>query len=162
MKVQLIYRKKCITFVRQGLSKTGSSKSIKKSTIFVPALPRQIKLLDPKTCSDILSEKERKSLDVLMGMMRQKLFLSFIRPHRPVSSQTISKWIVNTIKFAYKRQNRSVSNVKGHSTRAVGPSWAIYREASVHSVLNSADWSRETTFTRHYLKSVFVDFLRTN
>lgn len=148
---------KGVTFVRQGFSKQDRPNH-KKSTIFVPSLPNN-KLLDPKrSLSFYLRQTEpfRRSGD----KDETKLFLSYVKPHKPVSAQTISKWIVNTIKFAYKRHNKTVSNVKGHSTRAVGPSWAIYRGAPVNSVLESADWAKESTFTRHYLKTVNVDFLQ--
>ena len=45
------------------------------------------------------------------------LFLSVVEPHKPVTSQTISKWIVSLIKLAYKDPKMKV---KGHSTRAIG------------------------------------------
>lgn len=147
-----------LTFVRQGLSKQDRANH-HKSTIFVPALPGN-KLLDPKRAVGHYLRRTEAFRHV-GDVDETKLFLSYVKPHKPVSSQTISKWIVNTIKFAYKSHNKSVSNVKAHSTRAVGPSWAIYRGATVNNVMNSADWSKETTFTKHYLKSVYVDFLQT-
>ena len=76
-----------------------------------------------------------------------------------MTAQTISKWIVKTIKFAYKESNKSVVKVKGHSTRSVGPSWALFKGVSMKDVMESADWSRETTFVKHYLTAVNVDFL---
>ena len=44
--------------------------------------------------------------------------------------------------------------VIGHSTRAIGPSWALYNGASVNSILEAADWARESTFVRFYLRDV--------
>jgi hypothetical protein len=44
--------------------------------------------------------------------------------------------------------------VNAHSTRAIGPSWAIFKGASVVSILKAADWSRDSTFT-------IIFFLRT-
>lgn len=36
-----------------------------------------------------------------------KLFLSLLEPHQPVSSQTISEWIVHTIHMAFEiRKNQ--------------------------------------------------------
>lgn len=68
-----------------------------------------------------------------------KLFLSVNSPHNPVSSQTISNWIVQTIQMAYKDKNKSV---KAHSTRAIGPSWALFNGSSMKSIMEAADWSR--------------------
>ncbi|CAC5404484.1 unnamed protein product [Mytilus coruscus] len=42
-----------------------------------------------------------------------KLFLSLVKPFKPVSSQTIARWIVNTIKIAYGEDDFKVNS---HST----------------------------------------------
>lgn len=74
-----------------------------------------------------------------------------------MSCQTISKWLVRIIKLAYEDSDLKV---KGHSTRAVGPSWALFNGASMKSILEAADWSKESTFTRFYLKKIDVSVLR--
>ena len=79
-----------------------------------------------------------------------QLFLGISKPHKPVSRQTISNWIVKTIQMAYDEEK----NVKAHSTRSIGPSWALFKGASMSSILETADWARETTFTKFYLKNV--------
>lgn len=79
------------------------------------------------------------------------LFLSVNCPHKPVSAQTISKWIVKTVQMAYEG---SCLNVKAHSTRAIAPSWAMYNGASMKSIMEAADWSAQSTFTRFYLGNV--------
>ena len=48
-----------------------------------------------------------------------RLLLSFVEPHNPVTSQTIARGIVIIIKLAYQE---GVVDVKGHSTKAIGPS----------------------------------------
>ena len=78
-----------------------------------------------------------------------KLFLSLTEPHQPVASQTFSKWIVPTIYMAYGKKK-----VKGHSTRTIGPHWALFNEVSMKSILESADWSKESTFCNFYLRDV--------
>ncbi len=78
------------------------------------------------------------------------------KPHRPVTCQTISKWIVKTIQMAY---NDTKKNVKGHSTRAIGPSWALYNGASVKSICDAADWKSENTFAKFYMRTVDVKSL---
>ena len=50
--------------------------------------------------------------------------------------------------------------VKANSTRAIGPSWALYNRVSMISILDSADWSKKSTFTRFYLRSVDVKVLK--
>ena len=50
--------------------------------------------------------------------------------------------------MAYEDKNLKV---KAHSTRAKGPSSDLYKGASMKSILDVADWSKETTFTKFYL-----------
>lgn len=47
-------------------------------------------------------------------------------------------------------------NVRGHSTRSIGPSWALFNGASMSAVLNLVDWKPESTFTKFYLINVNV------
>ena len=78
-----------------------------------------------------------------------KLYIAINKPHNPVTAHTISNWIVNTIQMAYDSKKK----VKAHSTRALGPSWALLKGAAMKSILESADWSRETTFVKFYLRN---------
>lgn len=140
---------KGITFIRHGLAKQDRQ-SHRRATVFIPAFPDN-KKLDPKRCMYYYlkaTEKYRRSPE---GADETKVFLGLNEPHRPVSSQTISHWIVETLRFTL---NDKEMKVKAHSTRALGPSLALFRGASVESIMNSADWSSETTFTRFYLRDM--------
>lgn len=149
-------QKKGLTFLRHGLSKQDRH-SHEGSNIFVPSFPRN-KLLDPKRAV-YLYLKRTDEFRKNSGSDETKLFLGLNKPHKPVTSQTISRWIVQLIKKAYKMKNKKIKKVKGHSTRSIGPSWAIFKGAALKNVLESADWSTATTFTKFYLKDVNVDFL---
>jgi len=85
-----------------------------------------------------------------------KLFLSYVKPHHPVSRKTVSRWIVETIRLAYDDKHRKI---KGHSTRAIGPSWALFNGTTVRAILDAADWSKESTFTKFYLRNVDLKVL---
>ena len=115
-------------------------------------------MLDPKRA---LTHYLRNTEDLRdkNGKDELKLFLTVNKPHRPVSSQTISSWLVKVIKHAYKKQKKDIPSVKGHSTRSIGPSWALFKGAKMKDILDSADWSQANTFVNFYLKDVQVDFL---
>ena len=49
--------------------------------------------------------------------------------------------------------------MKGHSTRSIEPSWALFKGALMKNILDSADWSQPSTFTKFYLKDVNPDVL---
>ena len=149
-------QKQGITFLRTGLSKTDRPSHLSRN-IVVPHLPND-KKLDPKRAVAYYLKETEKFRKSTSGNDVLKLFLAVNRPHKPVTSVTISRWLVNLIKFCYKELNKTSGRVTGHSTRSIGPSWALFKGASLQQVMEAADWSRETTFTRHYLKAVNVDF----
>ena len=59
--------------------------------------------------------------------------------------------------MAYNDENKKV---KAHSTRSVGPSWALYNGASMRSILEAADWTKDSTFIQFYLRNVGVKVLK--
>ena len=79
-----------------------------------------------------------------------------MKPHKPVTSQTISKWLVKLVKLAYDYPSMKV---KGHSSRAIRSSWALFNGASLNNILSAADWSRESTIIKFYLGDVNVSVL---
>ena len=150
MKIQ----EKGITFIRHGLSKQDrqSHFGIK---IHVPHFPER-ELLDPKRAINIYLDKTKNSRQKLEPSDKVKLFLAINEPHKPVATVTISNWIVQAIKTAYSDESLKVT---AHSTRAIAPSWALYKGASTKSILDAADWSSESTFVKFYLRDLDSDKL---
>lgn len=149
----VLIQKKGVTFVRHGLAKQDRPKHF-GSKIFIPSFSAD-KLIDPKRALyHYLKRTEtfRNSND----KVDNSLFIAINEPHSPVKTQTISSWIVNTIKCAYSEKGK----FRAHSTRALGPSWALFNGASMKSIMDTADWSKESTFTRFYLRNVDVDVLK--
>ena len=142
-------KKRGIIFIRQGLSKSDRQNHV-NNKIFVPSFS-QDSLLDPVRVLKFYLKKTKKFRKFGQDQAKFSLFLSVVEPHKPVTSQTISKWIVSLIRLAYEDPKMKV---KGHSTRAIGSSWALFNGASVKSILNAADWSHESTFVRFYLREV--------
>ena len=129
-------QKQGMTFIRTGLSKQDRPGHVSR-TIFVPALP-QNKLLDPKRALTYYLRKTEGLRKSKSGQDITKLFLSVIKPNLPVSAQTISRWLVEAIKFCYKKAGKSVGKIKGHSTRSIGPSWALFKGASLQQIMEAA------------------------
>lgn len=105
-------------------------------------------MIDPKRVLNLYLERTKVFHTKLTETERVKLFLAINEPHKPVSTVTISSWIVQAIKIAYGDDNKKVN---AHSARAVAPSWALYKGASLKSILDSADWAVESTFAKFYL-----------
>ncbi|CAC5396445.1 unnamed protein product [Mytilus coruscus] len=136
-----------VFFIREGLSKQDRPGHV-CSKIFVPSF-KDNKLLNPKRslCYYLKMTDNFCNCD----RSNSNLFLSVNSQHNPVSSQTISNWIVQTIQMAYNEKNKSA---EAHSTRATGPSWAPFKCSSMKSIMEAADWSREYTFTKLYLRNL--------
>lgn len=143
---------KGITFIRHGLSKQDRPAHF-GSKIIIPTFEEN-KKLDPKRCLFYYLKETERFRKSASGEDETSLFLSLNEPHKPVGAQTISNWIVQTLKMTLNDENLKT---KAHSTRAVGPSFALYKGASLDSILSSADWSRESTFARFYLRDVGYD-----
>ena len=77
-----------------------------------------------------------------------QLFISFIKPHRPVTSPTVARWLKEVIQEA----GIDTSIFKAHSTRAASASAAANSGISTNEILEAADWSTSSTFQRFYYK----------
>ena len=74
------------------------------------------------------------------------MFLSYVKPHKPVSSQRIAYWIKDTLKKAGVDTNTFTA----HSVRGASTSAAVGKELHISDVLKMADCSRESTFRQFY------------
>ena len=77
-----------------------------------------------------------------------QLFISFIKPHQPVTSSTIARWLKEVIRDA----GIDTNIFKAHSVRAASTSAAAMLGISTNEILEAADWSTESTFQRFYYK----------
>ena len=133
-----------VIFIREGVAKDRPGHVGTK--ILVPSFRKNCKL-DPKMVLQIYMNRTSKLRKVI------NLFISYQKPHGSVSKQTISSWIVNVVKQAY---DNSDLKINAHSTRAIGPSWALFKGASLASILEAADWSKDSVFKRFYYRQLGV------
>ena len=80
-----------------------------------------------------------------------RLFVTLRTPHGAAATSTISRWLEDVIAM-------SGHSGSGGSTRAVAPSQAISRGASLQSVLAARDWTKAATFHCCYFKPVPLSF----
>ncbi|KAJ7344949.1 hypothetical protein JRQ81_000899 [Phrynocephalus forsythii] len=81
------------------------------------------------------------------------LFVQTVDLHKgfPVSSQTLSQCICNTIKPTYQSAQVPLPAApRGHSTRVVAASTAFLRGIPLLEVCKAATWSSSSTFVTHY------------
>ena len=74
-------------------------------------------------------------------------------PHRGshISSQTVSRWIVATVKLAYQLAKKPLPiGIKAHSMRALSTPAAFLRGVPLPDICKAATWATPSTFATHY------------
>ena len=77
-----------------------------------------------------------------------KLFVSLIKPHGHVSTDTLARWVKQVFHLA----GIDTSIFKAHSTRGAATSALFFKGAPIKHILSLANWSNERTFRRFYLR----------
>ena len=78
------------------------------------------------------------------------MLIATIKPHRPVATQTLGRWIETVIEGA----GIDMSLFKPHSTRHASATAAFAANIPIDEILKRAGWSNAMTFKRFYYKSV--------
>ena len=95
---------------------------------------------DPRICVvRYLSEYLSRTKDTRHD--HQKLLVSYKKPNRPVSKDTVSRWL--------KLAGIDTSTFGAHSTRAASTSAAKAQKLSITTIMDSAGWSSENTFMKY-------------
>ena len=76
-----------------------------------------------------------------------QLLITYNKPHRAASSDTIGRWQTVMITSGIDTQQFGA-----HSTRAAAASAAFSKKVSVDTILSPAGWSNVQTFARYYNK----------
>ena len=107
----------------------------------------QCSRLCPVECLSTYLEKT-KQWRPFSDSMQQLLFLALKKPHRPVSSATLSRWLKEVIHLAGIKEDI----FKGHSVRGASTSAAKRAGLSIGTILSMADWTNTSTFNKFYYK----------
>ena len=94
--------------------------------------------------------KEYLKRTELLRKTETRLFISYVRPHKRVSRDTISRWIRSVMISA----GIDVSKFSPHSTRMAVTSKAKVASVPMDEILNTAGWSSSRCFDRFYNKPV--------
>ena len=82
-----------------------------------------------------------------------KLFVSFVKPHKAVTTDTIGRWI----KAVMSNAGIDTDKFKAHSVRAAACSKAKTNCVPVEHILSTAGWSSSCTFAKYYNKTIVQD-----
>ena len=143
-----VYYPEGVSFRLPGLSKTSKPGDSPKSSFH--ASFGEDKDLCPVSCLKCYetNTKEFRSTDINQN---NKLFLSYISPHNPVTSSTLARWIKNMLQLA----GIDTGIFSAHSIRGASTSEALRQGISITEILGMADWSQESTFSKFYYRPQF-------
>ena len=79
-----------------------------------------------------------------------KVFLTTRKPYKPVSRDTVSRWVKSLLQAA----GIDTTEFGAGSTRSAASSKASSEGVPLDQILEAAGWSQETTFTKWYNKSI--------
>lgn len=83
----------------------------------------------------------------------ESLFVSYKKPHRKVTKDTIARWLRQIMSAA----GINVSEYKPHSIRAAAVSRASTSTVPISIILSHAGWANEKTFSKFYNKPIVRD-----
>ena len=79
-----------------------------------------------------------------------QLLISYQKPHKPVSTDTIARWL----KTVLEKAGIDTNIFHAHSTRAASTSAAKTAKLSVNTIMDAAGWTNALTFGKFYDKPV--------
>jgi integrase len=127
------------------LLKTSKPGSVQPSFEFPPY--QVVKLCVAKTINDYLNM-------TLNCRKYDELFLSLDKPYRPISNQTISRWLKEVLKLSGIDTNL----FKAHSFRGAATSKAYSEGCNIDNIFKRAGWSNNSTmFAKFYHRQINVN-----
>lgn len=84
------------------------------------------------------------------GANSERVFIGSVRPFGHVTGSTVGRWI----KVILSKAGVDTATFSAHSTRGAGSSAAATRGVPIDSVLKSAGWTSESTFSAFYRREV--------
>ncbi|XP_063859168.1 uncharacterized protein LOC135100135 [Scylla paramamosain] len=79
-----------------------------------------------------------------------RLLISFIKPHKSVSKDTIARWVRTILRMS----GIDISKFSAGSVRPAAASKAGVAAVPVACIMAKAGWSRESTFAKYYNKNI--------
>lgn len=84
-------------------------------------------------------------------------FISYVPPHKTVTSGTIAKWVVDVLEKA----GINISVFSAHSTRSAASSKACQKGLNLTEISKAAGWTNAKTFATYYHKTIKENFGQT-
>ena len=120
-------------------------------TIRFTAYDKDERLCVIKTLKEYI--KRTEELRTGSGNVDGKLLISYIKPHRSISKDTVARWL----KKMLAKCGIDTKMFTAGSVRPASASMAQTQSVPIATIMAKAGWTRETTFARHYNKHIISD-----
>jgi len=160
MLIALLSGQRCQTMATLNIE--TMSLNDKRCTFFVHSLLKQTRRRVHQKPIELLAFKDEPDLCIVTTLKEYlnrtkplrgndtQLFISLQKPHRGVSTDTISRWIRDVLDTV----NIDTSVFSAHSTRGASTSAAKQAKIPIKTIMDAAGWSRPTTFANFYNKAI--------
>lgn len=120
----------------------------KQPLLSIPFYAKETLICPATTLRDYLKRTKQ------LREAESKLFISFRKPHKAVTAQTLSRWIKDVLKDS----GVDTSIFSAYSTRHASTSAASRSGISIDCILKTAGWSEKSeTFARFYKRELIKD-----
>ena len=136
-----------VEFTLSSPRKRGSADQLPKA--FFARFPTNSKLCPVETLRCYL-KATRTIRPVIPSSKPDPLFISYVKPHKPISAPSLARWLRSLLKAS--GVNSDI--FKAHSVRGASTTAAANSNVPLSEILKMADWSSPSTFQKFYYKPV--------
>ena len=104
----------------------------------------------PRNYPKAVSIKTRRLRDA--PQKEKKLFLSYVKPYKSITTPTIGCWIVSVL-----TASGVDAALRAHSTKSASASKAIRAGVPIDTILQAVGWRSKSVFEQYYQKDVQVE-----
>lgn len=126
-------------------------KPLKHSRAHLPAPTVELKPFPPDRRLCVLTVlKEYITRTSTLRGDNTRLLLSYIKPHKPVTRESVSRWV----KLCLVKAGIDTDTYSAHSTRMAATSKAAFAQLPLKTVMEAAGWTSAGTFQKFYHRTV--------
>ena len=137
-----------VSFTLVSPRKRGSPDQLPQA--FFASFPHNERLCPVGTLRHYL-KATRNLRPVFPSSKPDPLFVSYVKPHHPITAPTLSRWL----RMVLKNAGIDTDIFKAHSVRGASTTAAVNSNVPLDDVMKMADWSRVSTFQKFYYKPIF-------
>jgi hypothetical protein len=145
----MVFSKAGVTlYFRPGFLAKNERSDFSASPIFVSVLTQSQLRVRRLGCPVRALKWYVNRTQIVRGNIEQ-LFVTNIKPFRPVAKSTLAGWLVDIICTSAAVQDSGIP--RAHSVRAYSASWAFAKGLSISDIINTVSWRSQNTFVKAYL-----------